>query len=94
MELQEAVGEILKKARKAQGLSQEKFGADAGIARTYVSLIERGSSSATLKTLVKACKWHGLEVSAVIAEAEQMMRKGRKTHPTNDGGRSSGGHST
>jgi transcriptional regulator with XRE-family HTH domain len=94
MELQEAVGKILRKAREARGLSQEVFGAEAGIARTYVSLIELGSSSATLKMLEKACKWHGLEVSAVIAEAEQMIRKDRKTHTTKDDGPSSGGHST
>jgi len=94
MELQKAVGKILRKARKAEGLSQEDFGAEAGIARTYVSLLELGRSSATLKTLVKACKWHGVDVSAVIAEAEQMIRKARKTHTTKDGEPSSGGHST
>ena len=94
MELQKAVGKILRKARKAEGLSQEDFGAEAGIARTYVSLLELGRSSATLKTLVKACKWHGVDVSAVIAEAEQMIRKTRKVHPTKDGGPSPGGHST
>lgn len=92
MKLQVAVGKILRKAREARGLSQEDFGAEAGIARTYVSLIELGSSSATLKILEKACKWHGMEVSTVIAEAEQMIRIARKSHPTTDGAPSADGH--
>jgi transcriptional regulator with XRE-family HTH domain len=83
MELQVAVGQILRKAREARGLSQEEFGAEAGISRTYVSLIELGSSSATLKMLEKACKWHGLDVSAVIAEAEQMIRNTQNPNAVN-----------
>lgn len=85
MNLEEAVGIVLRKAREARGLSQESFGANAGIARTYVSLIEIGSSSATLGTLSKACRWHGIAVSAVIAEAEQLMGSGGEMHPEQEG---------
>jgi len=81
MELEEAVGKILRKTRKARGLSQERFAEDAGIARTYVSLIERGSSSATLRMLSRVCKGHGLRPSAVLAEAEQIIQGSQKTRP-------------
>jgi transcriptional regulator with XRE-family HTH domain len=46
-----AFGAVLKAARKAKGLSQEELAADAGIDRTYPSLLERGLREPTLTVL-------------------------------------------
>ena len=47
MELNEAVGQALRDARKAQGLTQESF-SDVS-SRTYLSILERGLKSPTLE---------------------------------------------
>ena len=44
MNLEEAVGAELRACRRKKQVSQEQLGFDAGIHRTYVSLIERGVS--------------------------------------------------
>jgi len=44
MSLEEAVGAELKACRRRKQISQEQLGFDAGVHRTYVSLIERGAS--------------------------------------------------
>src|SRR5882724_2682713 len=46
-----AFGAVLKAARLAKGLSQEELAADAGIDRTYPSLLERGLREPTLTVL-------------------------------------------
>lgn len=40
MEIEKAVGEELRACRRRKQVSQEQLGFDAGIHRTYVSLIE------------------------------------------------------
>ncbi|MBN2132116.1 MAG: helix-turn-helix domain-containing protein [Sedimentisphaerales bacterium] len=47
MNLEEAVGAELKACRRRKQISQEQLGFDAGVHRTYVSLIERGASPHT-----------------------------------------------
>ena len=48
MNLEEAVGAELHACRHKKQISQEQLGFDAGVHRTYVSLIERGARSHTL----------------------------------------------
>jgi transcriptional regulator with XRE-family HTH domain len=56
MDLEKAVGEVLRTCRQKKGMSQEQLGFDAAIHRTYVSLIERGKKSPTLDVLFRLCK--------------------------------------
>ncbi|MEN6577273.1 MAG: helix-turn-helix transcriptional regulator [Phycisphaerales bacterium] len=51
MNLEEAVGAELRACRQKKQISQEQLGFDAGVHRTYVSLIERGVKSPTLGVL-------------------------------------------
>lgn len=44
---------VLRRLRTQKGLSQEKFGFEADLHRTYVSQLERGLKSPSLKTLHK-----------------------------------------
>jgi len=51
MNLEEAVGAELRACRHKKQISQEQLGFDAGVHRTYVSLIKRGARSHTLGML-------------------------------------------
>ncbi|GGA02682.1 helix-turn-helix domain-containing protein [Okeania sp. KiyG1] len=48
MSLAEAFGRVLKQKREALKLSQEELGFEAGLHRTYISLLERGLKSPTI----------------------------------------------
>jgi len=60
MDIEEAVGAELRACRQKKNVSQEQLAFDAGIHRTYVSLIERGEKSPTLGVLFRLC--HALDV--------------------------------
>jgi transcriptional regulator with XRE-family HTH domain len=47
------VGNNVRRAREAIGLSQEELGDKAGIDRTYVSGVERGVRNPTVKVLAR-----------------------------------------
>lgn len=53
--MNEALAKVLKRLRTKKNLSQEAFGFECGIHRTYVSQLERGLKSPSLKTLCKIC---------------------------------------
>lgn len=65
-----AVGEALRAERERQGLSQEAFGFEAELDRTYVSGVERGVRNPTLAILQKWCRALGVRPSAVLRRAE------------------------
>ncbi len=51
-----ALGERIRKSRKAKGLSQEKLGEICSISTAHVGHIERGSRIPSLETLFKISK--------------------------------------
>ena len=51
MELPQTFGRNVKLARKATGLSQEAFADVSGIARSYMSDVERGARNPTLEVV-------------------------------------------
>jgi transcriptional regulator with XRE-family HTH domain len=48
-------GQVLKKLRTAKGISQEAFALNIGLHRTYISQLERGLKSPSLRTIDKIC---------------------------------------
>lgn len=50
------LGENIRSARKAQGLSQEKLAFRSGHDRTYIGHIERGSRNITVISLCRIAK--------------------------------------
>jgi transcriptional regulator with XRE-family HTH domain len=56
MDMEKAVGDELRACRQKKQISQEQLGFDAGVHRTYVSLIERGAKSPTLGVLFRLCQ--------------------------------------
>ena len=66
-----AIGAVLRGLREERGLSQEQLGFKAGLHRTYVSQLERGLKSPSLKTLDKIAKVLRTKTSELVALAEQ-----------------------
>lgn len=56
MTLEKTFGQVLKKVRIDQGLSQEQLAFESGFHRTYVSLLERGQKNPSLKTIFQLAK--------------------------------------
>ncbi len=56
MNVEEAVGMELSACRRKKRISQERLRFDAGVHRTYVSLIERGVKSPTIGVLFRLCQ--------------------------------------
>lgn len=51
-----AFGKVLRRLREAAGLTQEQFGFEADLRRTYVSILELGQQQPSLKTILKIAK--------------------------------------
>jgi transcriptional regulator with XRE-family HTH domain len=63
-------GKVLKEAREAAGLTQEKLAFRAGLDRTYISLMERGLRSPTLDVLLRLCEALGILPSELMKQLE------------------------
>ncbi|MDB5337371.1 MAG: transcriptional regulator [Planctomycetaceae bacterium] len=70
-EIQIEFGKRLRTLRTRAGLSQEKLGALAGVARNFVSMIENGQRNVTLDTVQKLAKGLGCRMAALMPDAEE-----------------------
>lgn len=51
MDLVQLLGENVRRRRKARGLSQEELALDAGMKRSYLSDLERGTRNPSVRAL-------------------------------------------
>jgi transcriptional regulator with XRE-family HTH domain len=72
------LGESLRRARKAAGISQEDLAFEAKIDRTYVSQLENGHKSPTVEVLFRICPVLGMAASELIAKVELSLQSRRK----------------
>jgi len=63
-------GRRLREIRKRASISQEKLGAQAGIARNFVSMIENGQRNVTLATIQKLAAALGCTMSTLMPDAD------------------------
>lgn len=68
--LDKAFGKAIKKYRLGQHLSQEDLAFRAGIHRTYISQIERGLKSPTLKIIWVLAKALDISMQELLGETE------------------------
>ena len=78
MEPEEALGVVLRSLRKQQGLSQEALALDAGVERNYISLIELGKNSPSIRILFKLSKALDISPSALLAHVEEHLQDSLK----------------
>lgn len=79
MEPEIALGIVLKSLRKQRKLSQESLAHEAGIERNYVSLLELGRSSASIKMLFKIAPVLGVTVSELVNQVEILLMADSQT---------------
>lgn len=65
-----AFGRVLRRFRKVAGLSQEQLALEAGVRRTYVSLIELGQNQPTITVLFKLAAALNRRPSELIEQTE------------------------
>jgi transcriptional regulator with XRE-family HTH domain len=62
IELRQSIGEALKKARKANGITQKYISEQTGYSRADYSKLEKGLNNITLDRLSDICKVVGLKI--------------------------------
>lgn len=82
MRVEDAFGETLRAARKERGLSQEALALEAGMERNYVSLMELGRNSPSVRMLFKLCRVLELQPSVLLARMEDRMRGSQRRRPS------------
>ncbi|MEM8519447.1 helix-turn-helix transcriptional regulator [Janthinobacterium sp. CAN_S7] len=68
-----AFGIFLRQQRKKNMQSQEALAFDAGLDRTYISLLELGRKSPTLDTILALCQAMKLQFSELALEVEAII---------------------
>lgn len=68
-----AFGKVLRELRKARNLTQETFAFECGLDRTYISLLELGSQSPTLDTIVALCEGLDITLTALAVRVEDAI---------------------
>jgi len=70
-----AFGKTLRALRRERRLSQEALAFDSGLNRTYVSLLELGTRSPTLNTMVALCLALNLSFSSLASHIDEMVTR-------------------
>lgn len=73
-QLAQAFGRVLRERRLAASLSQEKLALEAGVDRTFVSLLERGGRQPTLSTLWRLSEALGVAPSELVKSVEKSAK--------------------
>ncbi|TAN86724.1 MAG: XRE family transcriptional regulator [Gallionella sp.] len=75
-----AFGKVLRRLREAAGLTQEQFGFEADLRRTYVSILELGQQQPSLTTILKIAQALNCSPGSLLdMVTEEMSRpKGKK----------------
>lgn len=68
------LGEEIRKARLATGLTQEQLAFEAGISRNYVSLLELDQKSPTVDVLLRLCEAMDASAAKIIGRVERQRR--------------------
>jgi len=73
--LDEALGAELTELRTRRGLSQQRLSELIGYDESYIRQLERGTKSATLRTLSDLASAFSISVSALIRRAETRLSR-------------------
>lgn len=73
--IDQAIANVLRELREDKGLSQEQLSFDAELHRTYISQLERGLKSVTVKTLLRITDVLGVELHVFIKKVSDEYNK-------------------
>lgn len=72
-----AFGVVLRRLRIAAGFTQENLGFEAGLRRTYISILELGNQQPTLTTILKLSDALGCSASEIVKQVEAELARER-----------------
>ena len=70
MKIEQKFGLIIRQLRIEKGLSQEKLALDAGIDRTYIGDIEKGSRNVSITMIEKLASYFQISISELFIKME------------------------
>lgn len=73
--LEQALGDIIRSRREELGLSQEQFAFECGLHRTYISQLERGHKSPTLRVLFLIAAALEMPPDEIVRLAHSTLKK-------------------
>jgi transcriptional regulator with XRE-family HTH domain len=73
MDLAVAFGKVIRELRLDAGLTQEQLGLEAGLRRTFVSLLELGQQQPSIGTLFKIAHALGVQPSEIVRRTELLV---------------------
>ncbi len=73
--LRTAFGGVLRRRRRAAGLTQEELAHRAGLTATYVSLVENGHKAPTILAVRQLAAGLGARAAALVAEWERACER-------------------
>ena len=71
-------GVVLRRLRKAAGLTQEQLALEADLQRTYVSILELGQQQPTLTTILKLAAALDRSAGEIVSLVEAELARNRK----------------
>jgi len=74
-----AFGKALRQVRKSRNISQETLALEGDFDRTYISLMERGLRSPTIRTVVRLAEVLDVRPSEIVQEMEVLLPKWKRT---------------
>jgi transcriptional regulator with XRE-family HTH domain len=72
---EKAFGQALRKIRESREISQERLALEGGFDRTYISLIERGINSPTIRVLVGIAAVLKVPPSKIVRRMERLIAR-------------------
>jgi transcriptional regulator with XRE-family HTH domain len=79
LEPSEAFGKVLRRRRLEAGLTQEQFGFEADLRRTYVSILELGQQQPSLATILKIAAALNCSGGDLVAETESEITSANRS---------------
>jgi transcriptional regulator with XRE-family HTH domain len=73
-ELDKAFGQAVREFRERKNVSQERLAREGGIDRVYLSMIERGMVSPTIRKVMKIAAVLKISPSTVVRRMEQLLK--------------------
>ena len=73
--LERAFGATLREIRLDKKMSQEVLAFEAELSRTYISLLELGEKSPSLRSLYKLCEVLDVRPSSVLQDVEYRLQR-------------------
>jgi len=84
MDAKEIFGRNVCRERKAAGMSQEHLAFKAGLARSYMSDVERGRRNPTVEVIGRIAAALSVPAGVLVEGIPEMLGAGRPNAPRND----------